>query len=54
MKNKPPTSPAVKFRIDIDQYEEMKEYARVKGHRTVANLARVATIYYMNKNKLRK
>ena len=47
-------NPTVKFTVDEDEIKEIREYAKVKGHRTAANLARVALFYYMNKNKLKK
>ena len=54
MKNKPPASPSVKFRVDPEEIKDIREYAKAKGFRTAGNLARVATFYYMNKNKLKK
>ena len=54
MKDKTPVSPAVKFRVDPEEIKDIREYAKAKGFRTAGNLARVATFYYMNKNKLKK
>ncbi len=52
--NKSSASPTVKFRVDPEEIKDIREYAKAKGFRTAGNLARVATFYYMNKNKLKK
>ena len=49
-----PDRPSIKFRVDNDQKTDIKEYAKVKGFDTPANLARVALFYYMRKNPLTK
>ena len=54
MNNKPTNTPTVKFRVDPEEIKNIREYAKAKGFRTAGNLARVATFYYMNKNKRKK
>ena len=44
--------PVVKYRVDEDEIEDIREYAKVKRQRKDANLARVALFYYMRKNPL--
>lgn len=51
---KSPNKPTIKYSVDEDDYDEIGEYAKAKGFLTRANLSRVATFYYMNKNKRKK
>lgn len=42
---------SISFSVDADQYENICEYAKVKGFDKPSNLARMALFRYMARNK---
>ncbi len=51
MNNKP--RPLISFSVDEEQKQSIKEYAKLKGFHTPANLARMALFSYMTRNPIK-